>query len=115
MTLGQGLETVTVRPRRGGVDEYGYPLPAAPPLRVTGCIVQPTVLAQDSGRDRTGQVLEYRVIAPAGTTVEDKDVVTIRGRDFTVTAEAHDYSLYRRAVLSSHRPRVEFIAARGEG
>lgn len=115
MTLGQGYETVTITPRAGGVDEYGYPLPAPPAREVRGCIVQPTVLAQDSGRDRTGQVLEYRVIAPAGTVVEDKDTVMIRGRRFTATAEAHDYSIHRRPALAAHRPRVEFIAARGEG
>lgn len=115
MTLGQGHETVTIHPRRGGVDDYGYPLPVGTPLEVRGCIVQPTVMAQDSGRDRTGQVLEWRVIAPAGTVVEDKDTVMIRGRRFTVTAEAFDYSIHRRPALAAHRPRVEFIAKRGEG
>lgn len=115
MSLGQGYETVTVQPRSGGVDAYGYPLPPGSPRHIEGCVVQPTVLSQDSGRDRTGQVLEYRVIAPAGTVIEDKDAVLIRGRRFTVTAEAFDYSTHRRPALSSHRPRVEFIAKRGEG
>ncbi|MBB1022962.1 MULTISPECIES: hypothetical protein [unclassified Dietzia] len=113
--LGQGHETVTVLGGTARTDAKGYPIPPQPPREVRGCVVQPTVLAQDTGRDRSGQVLEFRVLAPAGTVISSKDRVVIRGREFEVTAESFDWSINRRPALRSHRPLVEFIAKRGEG
>ncbi|MBB1034647.1 hypothetical protein G6031_09625 [Dietzia sp. CQ4] len=96
-------------------DPKGYPIPPTPPREIHGCTVQPTVMDQDIGRDRSGQVLEFRVLAPAGTVITSKDRVMIRGREFAVTAESFDWSVNRRPALRRHRPRVEFIAKRGEG
>lgn len=77
--------------------------------------VQPLVLDEDAGRDRSGTYSELRVFAPAGTRVVEGMKVLIRGDEYRVEEVAWDWSEFRRPVLFSHRPSVVFVVKRGDG
>lgn len=110
-----GIETITVLGSPGGVDDDGYPLPGGEDLDIPGCKVQLNVTSDDVARDRDGRSVSLRVLAPPGTVIDPDRQVRIRGQVFKVTGVPFDWSTNRRPALGRHRPKVEFIATRGEG
>lgn len=112
---GDGSETITVIGSPGGVDDDGYPLPGSADRQVHGCTVQLNVTSDDVARDRDGRSVSLRVFAPPGTVIDPDRLVRIRGEEFRVTGVPFDWSTNRRPALGRHRPKVEFIATRGEG
>lgn len=111
---GDGHETIWLLGSPGGVDDDGYPLPGGADREIPGCTVQLNVTSDDVARDRDGRLVSLRVFAPPGTVVDPDHWVRIRGEEFRVTGVPFDWSAYRRPALARHRPRVEFIATRGE-
>lgn len=83
---------------------------------VKRCIVSPAgdQVVQGDGYVH-GDISKYQILAPPGTVFHDGDVVRVRGEEFTVDPiQSFDYSLGRRPVLRSHRPKVMVTVSRGE-
>lgn len=112
--VAEGSETVVLLGSPGGVDDDGYPIPGGEDRPVPGCTVQRNVTADDVDRDRDGRSVSLRVFAPAGTVIDPSRSVRIRGEEFRITGVPFDWSVGRRPLFGRHRPKVEFIATRGE-
>lgn len=109
-----GTETVVLLGTPGGVDDDGHPLPGTDDQPIGGCTVQLNVTSDDVDRDRDGTSLTLRVFAPPGTQVAKYRDVMIRGERFRIVGVPFDWSTNRRPLFARHRPRVEFLATRGE-
>ena len=59
-------------------------------------------------------VKKLQVIAPPGTIVEEGMTIRIRGLLYTVDFTPFDYSVGRKPVVRSHKPKVVFTVSRGE-
>lgn len=115
MTFRQGGESIFVKGRLVGRDPRDRPV-YGPDREIPGCEIFPAGDQVIKGDDFVhGDITKLQVLAPAGTTVADGDVVTIRGEDYVVQPrKSFDYSVGRRPALRSHRPKVIFIVERGE-
>lgn len=109
-----GTETVVLLGEAGGVDDDGYPLPGTADTPIAGCTVQLNVTADDVARDRDGTTVSLRVFAPPGTVIDEDRDVMIRGQRYRIVGVPFDWSTGRRPMFGRHRPRVEFVATRGE-
>lgn len=109
-----GTETIILLGSPGGVDDDGFPLPGGQNEPVDGCTVQLNVTSDDVARDRDASSVSLRVFAPPGTVIDPDRMVRIRGQEYRITGVPFDWSSYRRPLFGRHRPRVEFIATRGE-
>ncbi|RAV34920.1 hypothetical protein [Corynebacterium heidelbergense] len=102
-----------IEPR--AVDDDGLPVSGGGGRVVVNARVQPLVLDEDAGRDRSGTYTELRVFAPAGTRVVEGMMAVIRGEVFRVEEPSWDWSRFRRPVFAAHSPSVVFVVKRGEG
>lgn len=108
-------ETVLIRGEVTGYDHRGRPQ-YGDDTEIHHCIVSPAGDQVVKGDDFVhGDITKYQVIAPPGTSVQDGDVVVVRGDDFIVDQlQSFDYSVGRRPAVSHHKPKVVFIVERGE-
>lgn len=111
----QNGESVFIRGELLGRDPRSRPI-YGQDREVPGCVVSPAGDQVIKGDDFVhGDITKLQVFAPAGTVVEDGDVVVIRGEEYTVQQRrSFDYSVGRRPVLRRHRPKVMFVVERGE-
>jgi hypothetical protein len=87
----RGSETIQVIPAAGR-DEWGDPLPAAPPQTIRGC----TVIPRRTNSPERGLVFidGYEVFAPpvaAARAVTARDTIHVRGEDFQVEGTPGEY------------------------
>lgn len=86
--------TIGVRTfQSGATDAHGNPVESwAAPVSVAVHGISP---GSDEPRstNRDLSLIEWTVYAPAGTTVGPRDLVIVRGREFTVEGEVKDYTL----------------------
>lgn len=113
MTLLGGGETVTVVAVKIGFDEDGNPIKSDAGVDIRGCVVEPVGQATIDDRDIvSGDTTTLRVLAPAGTVVDEGAKVRYRGEAYVVKFAPFDYAGGRRPVLARHRPRVVFVIER---
>ena len=111
----QAGETVHVKGGLVGRDHRGRPIYSAG-VDIAHCVVSPAGDQVIKGKDFVhGDISRLQIIAPAGTSVADGDVVVVRGEEFTVQQRlSFDYGFGRRPVVGWHQPKVVFIVERGE-
>lgn len=111
----QNGEPVSIRGGIVGRDARDRPI-YGPDTIIEHCIVSPAGDQVVKGDDFAhGDITKLQIIAPPGTKVADGDVVIVRGENFVVQQRrSFDYSVGRRPVLGSHRPKVVFQVERGE-
>lgn len=115
MRLGQSGESIFVKGELIGRDPRERPV-YGPDREIPGCVVSPAGDQVIKGDDFVhGDISKLQILAPPGTAVSDGDVIVVRGEDYVVQPrKSFDYSVGRRPVLRSHRPKVIFIVERGE-
>lgn len=108
-------ESVFIRGNVTGRDHRGRPIYGAN-RELKHCVVSPAGDQVIRGDDFVhGDITKLQVIAPGGVAVDDGDVVVIRGEDYVVQQlQSFDYSVGRRPVVASHRPKTVFVVERGE-
>lgn len=108
-------EPITIKGGLVGRDHRGRPQYGDDTI-VERCIVSPAGDQVTRGDGFVhGDISRLQVLAPAGTRVQDGDVVVIRGVEYRVDQlQSFDYSVGRRPVVSWHQPKVVFIVERGE-
>lgn len=111
----QAGETIHIRGKITGRDHRGRPK-YSDGVDVEHCVVSPAGDQVVKGLDFVhGDITRLQILAPAGTSVADGDVVVVRGEDYTVQQRlSFDYSVGRRPAVSWHQPKVLFIVERGE-
>lgn len=115
MRLGQSGESIFVKGELIGRDPRERPV-YGPDREIPDCVVSPAGDQVIKGDDFVhGDISKLQILAPPGTAVSDGDVIVVRGEDYVVQPrKSFDYSVGRRPVLRSHRPKVIFIVERGE-
>lgn len=82
---------------------------------IHGCVVHPVGQSETSDADVwDGDTRELRVLAPAGTKVENGQRVEFRGEEYAVKHTSFDYAPIRRPVIARHRVGVVFHIVREE-
>lgn len=106
-------ETLHVVAEATAYDPDGNPIPHPEGEAIHHCVVEPAGQATIDDRDVVaGDTTTLRVLAPAGTVVEEGARVRYRGDLYTVKFDPFDYSIGRRPVLARHRPRTLFLIER---
>lgn len=83
---------------------------------INGCVVYPATQSESNESDVwDGDTRELRVLAPAGTAVENGQRVEFRGEEYEVKHTSFDYAPIRRPVIARHRVGVVFNIVRKEG
>lgn len=109
-----GGETLTVK-TSPVVDRYGDIVIPAGSHEIHGCIVGLQGQADiNGGGVWDGDATTLEVLAPAGSSVNEGDIVVFRGDIYTVKHVPFDWSVGRVPVVSHHQPRVRFLIERGE-
>ena len=106
-------ETLQVVATATTYDPDGNPIEHPEGAVIRHCVVEPAGQAKIDDRDVvSGDTTTLRVLAPAGTVVEEGARVKYRGDLYTVKFDPFDYSVGRRPVLARHRPRTLFLIER---
>lgn len=106
-------ETLEVIAAATTYDPDGNPIRHPEGDAIHHCVVEPAGQATIDDRDVvSGDTTTLRVLAPAGTVVEEGARVLYRGDVYAVKFEPFDYSIGRRPVLARHRPRTLFLIER---
>lgn len=106
-------ETLVVIASETTYDPDGNPIRHPEGGSIHHCVVEPAGQATIDDRDVvSGDTTTLRVLAPAGTVVEEGARVRYRGDEYTVKFEPFDYSIGRRPVLARHHPRTLFLIER---
>lgn len=106
-------ETLQVFATATTYDPDGNPIRHTEGQAIHHCVVEPADQATIDDRDVvSGDTTTLRVLAPAGTVVEEGARVHYRGDEYRVKFDPFDYSIGRRPVLARHRPRTLFLIER---
>lgn len=82
---------------------------------IHGCVVHPVGQSETDDVDVwDGDTRELRVLAPAGTAVENGQRVEFRGVEYVAKHTSFDYAPIRRPVIARHRVGVVFHIIREE-
>lgn len=108
------MELVEIR-RRELLDDDGYPLDWAEAPTTVAANVEPLSSNDVNGVGVAGELERLKVFLPAGTVINTKDVLLIRGEAYTVTGIPFDWGIGRKRRMTRHKPRVVVIVERGEG
>lgn len=73
-----------IRHRGGGRDENGKLVTEDDPVTLMAIAVAPGGGSDESGRARTGELVDCTVYFPAGTDVDNGDELTVRGKRFRI-------------------------------
>lgn len=110
---GRDGETLEIVAEHERYDPDGNPIRSAAGGVIRHCVVEPVGQATIDDRDVvSGDTTTLRVLAPAGTVVEEGARVRYRRDVYTVKFDPFDYSRGRRPVLARHRPRTLFLIER---
>lgn len=82
---------------------------------IDNCVVHPVGQSETEDVDVwDGDTRELRVLAPAGTAIENGQRVEFRGVEYVTKYTSFDYAPIRRPVIARHRVGVVFNIVREE-
>lgn len=107
------MESVMIR--TGGYTDADGNYISGGTVTLEGCDVSPAGEGRIDAVDIDGNTRKLQVLAPPGASVEEGDILVIRGLEYRVTALPFDWSIGRQPWNPRHRTKLQIICERGEG